>query len=138
MKITKTFKAKELGELFYYALYNCSAIWKASNVNDKTQKEIKLKFNINVNGFSIILHSNYLKHFLYRHFDEKDPKQRDITFKDIQKIADVINNHTAILKGNKPDTILFKQQRPDGLFELVCFIDSRNKTLSGRSFRIKA
>lgn len=127
----------KLEELFFYALYKFRAFWVAALVFDGTAKRIKTAFNINIRRYSIELNTDYLIHFLNSHFAETRKNQRGIHFSDVNKIAEVVNNFDFVERGNTEDTFLFKKQFPDGLFELVVFIDHSKKRISGKSFRIK-
>lgn len=133
----KIFKAKELGELFFYALYKCKSRWIVDELTEKTIRKIQNDLKINLKNYKIEIHSDYLIHFLNSHFSETRKNQRSIRFSDIEKIGNVVNHYTTVILGNKDNTLLFKKNNPDGIFEFVVFVDDKKKILSGRSFRIK-
>lgn len=92
---------------------------------------------INLRRYSIELNTDYLIHFLNSHFTETRKNHRGIRFSDVNKIAEVVNDFDSVERGKIKDTFLFKKHFPDGLFELVVFIDHSKKRISGKSFRIK-
>lgn len=128
----------ELEELFFYTLYGFKACWIAGQVSDYTAKRIFKNTRLSLKGYELKLFSNDLKHFLNSHFHELHARQRDITFDDISKLLRVVNSFTYVEFGNKPNTLLFITNFPNGIFELVVVINHKQKTLSGKSLRIKA
>lgn len=133
----RVYKAREVGELFFYALYKCTANWHVCKLHARTVRKLLNDLKTDYTDYTLNLRSSELIHFLNSHFNEKRSDQRSITFKDIEKIGDVVNYYTRVSLGNRPRTIVFERENPDGCFVLVCTIEAQAKRLSGLSFRIK-
>lgn len=136
MRTKKPYPAYELGELLLYTIYNAKAVWKVCALDAKTVRKLKGDLKKDFMGFALTLHSDYMVHFLNRHFYEKQPDHRSITFADIERIGDVVNGYKTAEEGNRADTIVFRKYAGSGVFELVVEINWKEKRLEGRSFRI--
>lgn len=136
MRTKKPYPASELGELLLYTIYNVKAVWKVCVLNTKTVRKLKGDLKEDFTGYSLTLHSDYMVHFLNRHFYEKQPDHRSITWNDIEQIGDVVNGYKTAEEGNRDNTIVFRKYAGSGVFELVVEINRKEKRLEGRSFRI--
>lgn len=132
----KLYTASELGELLLYTIYNAKAIWKVCKLDAKTVRKLRNDLKEDFAGFSLTLHSDYMVHFLNRHFYEKQPDHRSITWADLEHIGDVVNGYKTAEEGNRDNTIVFSKYAGSGVFELVVEINREEKRLEGRSFRI--
>lgn len=132
----KLYTASELGELLLYTIYNAKAVWEACKLDTKTIRKLKNDLKEDFTGFKLTLNSDYMVHFLNRHFYEKQPDHRSITFADIERIGDVVNGYRTAKEGNRDNTIVFRKYAGSGVFELVVEIKRKEKQLEGRSFRI--
>ena len=137
MKTKKLYPAYELGELLLYTIYNVKAVWKVCVLTEKTVRKLKGDLKEDFSGYTLTLHSDYMVHFLNRHFYEKQPDHRSITWSDIEQIGDVVNGYKTAGEGNRDDTIVFRKYAGNGVFELVVEVNRKEKQLEGRSFRIK-
>ena len=133
----KPYIASELGELLLYTIYNAKAVWEVCKLDAKTVRKLKNDMKEDFTGYKLTLHSDYMVHFLNRHFYEKQPDQRSITWSDLEHIGDVVNGYKTADEGNRDNTIVFRTYAGSGVFELVVEIKRKDKRLEGRSFRIK-
>ena len=138
MGLKKLYPANELGELLLYTIYNARARWKVCELDAKTIRKMKADLNKDYSGFSLVLDSGYMIHFINRHFYEKQPDHRSITFADIERIGEVVNGYKTVKTGNRKDVdaLVFTKFTDSGVFELVVKENGKEKTLSGLSFRI--
>ena len=133
----KYWRVTELKELFFYTLYMFHAYWDMGTISHYAAKRIANTTRQNVAGYKIVLRSNDLKHFLYRHYAEKNSKQRDIKIQDIEQLPKVINN-LSFVELQEDNTLYIETQFPNNeLFVTAIKIDHDKKLLIGKSFRIK-
>ena len=113
------------------------AYWDMGTISHYAAKRIANTTRQNVAGYKIVLRSNDLKHFLYRHYAEKNSKQRDIKIQDIEQLPKVINN-LSFVELQEDNTLYIETQFPNNkLFVTAIKIDHDKKLLIGKSFRIK-
>ena len=133
----KYIEVKTAEDLFFYTLYNVKAYWIIGIINTIIAKKIERTIGYNVKGFKYCIYDHQLKHFYYRHYDEKLSNQRNLCFKDIQRLKDVFVNCCKIEKGNVTNRIKIRKNFKDGILEFVAEINLKNKTITGKSLRVK-
>lgn len=87
----KVYSVTEIEDLFFYTLYNFKAHWKAGVIHNKVANRIKQMFGRNVSNYQIELRSEELIHIFYRHFNDKDVKQKNISVHDVKQILHLVN-----------------------------------------------
>lgn len=122
--------------MFLYTIYKVNAVWNVCKVSDKTARKLKNDTKEDYSGYVLKLESGYMVHFLNSHFYEKQKDHRSITFDDIARIGEVVNEYKCVSEGNRPNTLVFRKFTGNGIFELVVLVNDKEKTFSGLSFRI--
>lgn len=129
-------RVTEVKELFFYTLYKFHAYWDLGKIDAGASKRIKNLLGVDVAGYKVILRSNELLHFLYRHYNEKQYKQRNVKIQDIEQLSKVVNGFSYVENTGK--SLLFKTHFPNNeLFVVAMEVDETNKRLLGKSFRIE-
>ena len=133
----KYWRVTEIKELFFYTLYQFHAYWNMGHIDANAAKKIYNFTHRNLINYKIVLRSNELLHFLYRHFVEGNQKQRGIHIQDIEKLPKVVNN-LSFVQLEEDDKMIIKTQFPNSeTFVLVLKIDIQKQQLLGKSFWIE-
>lgn len=135
MAKSELYRAKNIEDLFHASVNRYqSAILDFGSLSQKTIELIDNQFNINVEGFNLVLDSDSLRHIYDRHF--KDSKRFLISYLD--NLLDFVNNaHLVECKLiNENNHIIFHTKKPEGVFQFVCVIQTGRKRLSGKTLYV--